>query len=291
MDKMEMDNMDFFIGLQFGYLEVLKRMVNISKGFGSQYCTFSVSQSKVEIIGLDLKSSLYVCVSCEVSDDAYVQVLRFNIPPSFQNTGTVCFKVNTHNLVHAIECMCKETDRHLMSYVYMKLRESGEKWILNLQREDSNDKEVNKNEKEIFVLPETFLKSEPRIGPFNVDMAIPHFYEVHCVGVSIKNFNERIKISANNQGELRLEAGHAMFNIATCFNNCINYMDLVEILDGDHCKFVTINVDSAHFVKFFNVVTEEFDVNFKIVDNHALLLEGEEKEKCLKVKLILPAKL
>ncbi|CAG8790011.1 7327_t:CDS:1, partial [Racocetra fulgida] len=69
--------------------------------------------------------------------NAYVRFLKFNIPPSFQDTGTVCFKVNTHNLVHAIECLCKETYKHMESSVYMKLRESGEKWILSLQREDS----------------------------------------------------------------------------------------------------------------------------------------------------------
>ncbi|CAG8453375.1 21858_t:CDS:2 [Cetraspora pellucida] len=317
-----MDYMDYFIGFQFNDLDVLKRMVNVAKGFGSQYCTFSVSRSKVELIGLDISSSssVYVYVSCEVSADTFVQLLKFNIPPSIQNTETVCFKVNTHNLAHAIECMCRKTYEHMRTNVCMKLRESGEKWILNLLREEYTDKEFNKNEKEIFVLPETFLKCEPTIGPFNVDIALPDFYKVHCVGASIKNFNERIKISANNHGELKLEAGHAMFNIVTCFNNCTNHMavtsdinmsastiifcnivisnivvfyllilDLVEILEDDYLKFVTINVDSTHFVKFFNVVTEEFDVNFKIVDNHALLFEADDN--CLKVKLILPAKL
>ncbi|CAG8721998.1 6559_t:CDS:2, partial [Gigaspora rosea] len=122
-----------------------------------------------------------------------------------------------------------------------------------------------------------------------VYMELPNFYQVHCVGVAMKNFNERIKISANNQGELKLETGHAMFNMITCFDNCINHMGLVEVLEYDNSKFVTINVDSAHFVKFFSVVKEDFYVNFKIVDNYALLFEAESDY--LKVKLILPAKL
>ncbi|CAG8468796.1 9944_t:CDS:2 [Gigaspora margarita] len=202
--------MNGFIDIQFKDLDVLREMVDIGKGFGSQYCSFSISQSRIEIIGSDLSSisSVYVYVSYEISrnvssSDVPLQMRSFSIPHSIQNTDVVCFKVV---------------------------------------------------------------------------MELPDFYKVHCVGASMKTFNERIKISANNQGELKLETGHAMFNMITCFNNCINHMDLVEVLEYDNSKFVTINVDSTHFVKFFSVVTEDFYVNFTEKDD-------------LKVKLILPAKL
>ncbi|KAF0360778.1 hypothetical protein F8M41_014275 [Gigaspora margarita] len=281
--------MNGFIDIQFKDLDVLREMVDIAKGFGSQYCSFSISQSRIEIIGSDLSSisSVYVYVSYEISrnvssSDVPLQMRSFSIPHSIQNTDVVCFKVNILNLAHAIALMRKPN----MMNIHMKLYESGERWILLFQHEDFTGLSY---EKEIFVLPENFLRSEPKIKPFNVVMELPDFYKVHCVGASMKTFNERIKISANSQGELKLETGHAMFNMITCFNNCINHMDLVEVLEYDNSKFVTINVDSTHFVKFFSVVTEDFYVNFKIVDNYALLFEAEKDD--LKVKLILPAKL
>ncbi|CAG8472459.1 26677_t:CDS:2 [Dentiscutata erythropus] len=251
--------MNYFIEIQFSDLDVLQKMVDIAKGFGSQYCTFSISPSQIEIIGSDV-SSVYIYVSYEISRNAQPydmspppHLASFSIPHSIQNTEA-----------------------------------AGEKWILVFHHEDAHTELIS--EKEIFVLPEDFW-SEPAIGSFNVDMVLPDFYKVHCVGASMKNFNERIKISANNQGELRLETGHAMFNTVTCFNNCINHMDSVVVLERDNFKFVTINVDSAHFVKFFSVVKEDFEINFKIVDNYALLFEGEREREHLKVKLILPAKL